>query len=290
MENHDKEDTSLVAPRVSEAKVLTPKKKINAKKIIIIAVVVILLAAILAMVGVSVVAKDTLPGDPLYAFKTTISEEVIAATKFSSIAKGEYAVTRLENRLRELQLLAADTATSSDEVLNQIMGLSQAHVEVARNQILNNDSITLENKVDGLAAFAQITRAQEILVDDTEEFTVITGTAGDIESFSNDALRSTIDTYASTTDQILLVAYLEKHIALVAETLPTVANGSRAQDLARRRIDDTNEAILDKDLGSAIYFILKAKEAIAVDGYLYAAERGYVDGITGEAGPIPEGN
>lgn len=292
MNNYNTETPVTDTPRIIDATIVTkaaPRRFITGKRVAI-TVGVLLVLGITSFIVLTNRAKDSLPGDSLYNFKTNISEELIARTKLTSTGKANYAVSRLEKRVRELQLLAADNATSSDDALNRIATLSQAHADTVTKYIIEDQSVSLEQKIDSLAGFAGITRAQETIIDDTVEFTPITETISRVESTANDALRSSIDTFASSSDPVTVAAYLEKQIAEVSNILPTVANGSRAQRLATRRINDATEAIADGALGEGIYYILKAKEAIAVDGYLYAAERGFVDGISEEAGPIPEGS
>jgi hypothetical protein len=56
--------------------------------------------------SISVVANSALPGDPLYAFKLNVNEEVKGAFLKTPDAKIAWQKTRIETRLNEIQILA----------------------------------------------------------------------------------------------------------------------------------------------------------------------------------------
>ncbi len=57
--------------------------------------------------SVSVVADNSLPGDPLYSFKINVNEEVKGAFLKTSEDKLSWQKTRIDNRLNEIKTLAA---------------------------------------------------------------------------------------------------------------------------------------------------------------------------------------
>ncbi|MBI2984162.1 MAG: hypothetical protein HYY50_00870 [Candidatus Kerfeldbacteria bacterium] len=68
---------------------------------------VIIAAAVVVSSGVAAAAESARPGDPLYQWKVGVNEEVRAAFSFSSEARANWDMRRLERRLEEAEALAA---------------------------------------------------------------------------------------------------------------------------------------------------------------------------------------
>ncbi len=249
-----------------------------------------LAAAIVLMLILMSLAQNSLPGETLYSFKTNVAEEVTALTKFNTTAKAAYATTRLEHRLTELKILAADNATSSPEHLSTVAALSAAHANTVMGAVGSSEALSPEEKITALANLLNIARAQETLTDEAVEFAPISEAINTLEGSADDTLREAVFTFASTSDAAVVSAFAQVHIADISEALPDLTQGSRAQTLTIRRVTDANEAIIDGDMADAIIYLLKAKEAIAVDRVLYDTERGFIEGQSKEAGEMPEGS
>ncbi|OIP76715.1 MAG: hypothetical protein AUK16_03170 [Parcubacteria group bacterium CG2_30_44_11] len=252
--------------------------------------VAILLAMFLMSYALVYASRDSLPGEPLYTFKTNIAEELSARTKLGATAQTEFALQRIETRFTELQMLAADEATTTPDTLQVVASLANEHAKTVVETLDTDNSLSPETKMEALVKLTYLTRAGETLSDTVNEFKPIREQISVSEELANNSLKNTINTFVSTSDPEVVSAFLVTQMADVSTTLPNVANGSRAQRLAVARVNDMNEAIEDNQMAEAIKYILKAKEAIAIDAYLYDSERGFVDGITPEILPMPEGS
>lgn len=70
--------------------------------------------------SVSVVADNALPGDPLYAFKVNVNEEIRSALLSTSEKKAAYQTNRIDTRLNEIKTLAeTKTLTKAKQVTVQ---------------------------------------------------------------------------------------------------------------------------------------------------------------------------
>lgn len=250
---------------------------------------VIIIAAITALILSDRLTTKTLPGESLYDFKTNIVEKVIRATKLSDSSKLDYTTSLLEKRVAELLVLYSDQSTSTPETLDRLASLTQQHSSDSVWMIENSSSLSPQEKILALVSITNTTRAFETLTDDWEEFDSIKDYSSDIQNQGQDSLKNITQTFASTSDPSTVSAFVGEQISLVGEEIKTVAENSRAQKLALTRIDDAGEYISEAKFGDAIYSLLRARQAIAVDQYLYATEREGAGEVV-NTDEIPEGS
>ncbi|MES2749292.1 MAG: hypothetical protein V4606_02785 [Patescibacteria group bacterium] len=247
-------------------------------------------ALILGGVTLAVLSEKSTPEQKLYGFKTNVVEPFIRSTKLSDDSKLEYTSSLLQKRVAELLTLYSDQSTTTPQTLDRLASLTQQHTADSVWIIQNTNSLSAQEKINSLASITNTTRAFETLTDDWEEFDSIKDYSGDIQNLSQDSLQSEIEKFASTTDSAIVSAFIGEQINLVGEEIKTVAQNSRAQRLALTRIDDAGESISDGKFAEAINFIMRARQAIAVDSYLFASERGEGASETYDPGVIPEGS
>jgi hypothetical protein len=263
----------------------------NPKKSVILLVIIgIILIALVAFISLAIIASDSTPDQKLYNFKTNYVEKVIRATKLSESSKLEYTNTLLEKRVAELLTLYSDNSTSTPETLDRLASLTQQHTGDSVWMIQNSDALTSQEKMTRLALITNTTRAFESLANDTEEFDSISDYSGDIQNISQDGLKAEVEEFASTTDPGLVSAFTGEQITALGEEIKTVAPNSRAQRLALSRIDEAGESITDAKFSDAIYALFRGRQAIAVDRYLYASERGEGNTDAPDLENIPEGS
>ena len=260
------------------------------KKIIIGVIGTLLTAGILIFLTLSYLSQKSIPGQTLYGFKTNVAEKVILTTKLSTHSRVSYYTSLFEKRLQELAIIANDHSTTSPELIAQIATLTQQHAQDAISTLEKNQTLDGETRITLLATIDTAARAIETLSDSFIELENINDAAGTTEDAINLTLNSSIDTFVTNNATDTIQSFIAANIADVGTHLSEVAPGSRAQNLVARRISDANEAIVDSKYADAITAIIRARQAIAVDGYLFDSERGPVDGVELEAGPVPEGN
>jgi hypothetical protein len=235
-------------------------------------------------------ASKQLPGESLYAFKTSVVEETIAFTKLSAAQKIAYNTKRLETRMAELTALSRDQSSTTPDVLATVATLSDAHASAALSALAAAQKNPTAEHIDTLAALSTITKSEVTLADATSEFETITDSLENTDRNVNSFLKSSIGAFASSSPTDVVYAYIDAHIRAVSTESSQVAPGSTAAATIIRRISDTNEAITDGDMAEAINSIIKARQAIAIDGLLWDAERGPIEGMPIPSTEIPEGN
>lgn len=250
-----------------------------------------ILALVLAIfIILAFVADSSTPDEKLYDFKTKVVEPVVTATKLSDGSKLAYTSTLLQKRVAELLVLYSDQSTTSPQTLDRLAQLTQKHTNDSVEIIKNTTSLSVQEKINALSLITNTTRAFETLADDWEEFDSIKNYSDDMQNLSQDTLRSEVEKFASTSDASTVTAFIGEQLNLVGEEIKTVAENSRAQKLALTRINDAGESITDGKFAEALSYILRARQAIAVDTYLYASERGEGASETYDPGEVPEGS
>ena len=250
-----------------------------------------ILALVLAIfIILAFVADSSTPDEKLYDFKTKVVEPVVKATKLSDGSKLAYTSTLLQKRVAELLVLYSDQSTTSPQTLDRLAQLTQKHTNDSVEIIKNTTSLSVQEKINALSLITNTTRAFETLADDWEEFDSIKNYSDDMQNLSQDTLKSEVEKFASTSDASTVTAFIGEQLNLVGEEIKTVAENSRAQKLALTRIYDAGESITDGKFAEALSYILRARQAIAVDTYLYASERGEGTTETYDPGEVPKGS
>ena len=250
----------------------------------------IFIIAVASFIAVAFVAETSTPDEKLYEFKTKFVEPVLSKTKLSDESKLDYTSSLLQKRVAELLVLYTDQSTTSPQTLNSVANLTHKHTADSVWLIENTNALTAQEKITALSYITNTTRAFETLTDDWEEFDSIKDSSGDTQNLSQNSLQSEVEKFASTTDATTVSAYIGEQLTIVGEEIKDVAPNSRAQRLALTRIDDAGESISDGKFAEGLNFILRARQAIAVDKYLFASERGEGAPETYDPGVIPEGS
>lgn len=247
--------------------------------------------ALLFLFGVvTYISLDSAPDSKLYPMRVAIAEPIALHIQFSSRARAEYDVHLMEQRLNELQAITQDTSTTSPETLQKIADLVTRHTNDALAALESDTAVSNEERILSLSKLTDISQALESLSKASEETSSMGETLEDSQSVLTDTLESTVNTFASTSPIDTVASYLASEITEVSESIKVLAQGSTAQKQAIARIENANEDIIDQNYARAILWILKAKQSIAIDTYLFDSERGPVEGEVLPSGEIPEGN
>ncbi len=262
--------------------------RMTLKKLLIIAgiSIAIILVGFFALLRI---AYNQVPGDSLYGLKTA-TEHLFGGIKLTNGSKADYNITLLESRLNELNRYALNISSSTPEKLTQIATQSDTHTKDTLNILAGDKSIDGETRITTLAKLDGVIRAQETLSDSVKEFAPITETIATNEKRVNDALKTAITDFVSQNATDTIESLIANRITDITSHISSIAPGSSAAKTVLDRVNDTNEAVTDHKYAEAILAIIRASQAIAIDGYLWNAERGPVSGVPVDNGPIPEGN
>jgi hypothetical protein len=258
------------------------------KKLLMFTGALIVLVAIL-LFALLRISYNQVPGDSLYGLKTA-TEHLFGGIQVTSTGKADYNITLLESRLNELNRYALHISSSTPDKLNQIATESDTHTKDVLNILAGDKSIDGETRITTLAKLDGVIRAQETLSDSVKAFTPITETIATNEKRVNDALKTAIADFVTQNATDTIEHLIANHITDISTHISSIAPGSSAAKTVADRVTDTKEAITDHKYTEAILAIIRADQAIAIDGYLWNAERGPVPGVPVDNGPIPVGN
>lgn len=247
-------------------------------------------ALLVAMVVFSYIASSSLPDGRLYSFKTNVVERIIGYTKIGVGSHASYNIILLEARLAELQTLSRDQATTSPDTLVGVARRIDSYTNDILASLNDSGAVGTTEHVDILLRLASVTNAEDTLIDDTDEFAPMKESIKVSRGAVTDTLKSAVQTFASSSSPEIVGEYIGSHIEAVIADIPKLAQGSRAQKLAIARVNDMNESMIDGNTADALIFILRARQAIAVDAYLFDAERGLTDTAPVVTTEVPEGN
>lgn len=243
------------------------------------------LALIVLLVVFLVVSLQALPGESLYSVKTRVIEPTSRVFRVTPRMQAAHSIGLLERRLRELESMSTDQATTTPEALERFASLVHAEVRRADDSLASARSLAGGSALDLHLHILSAADAHQTLARSAEEFASV---EEEIESARGDAYRA-FETkardFASTTPEDAS-SYLSEQLTTLEGEMGTVAHGSSAENRAMDRLEDAQDAIMTGNIGDAIIFILRARQAIAVDRYLFDSERGPQRGDA----PIPAPN
>ncbi len=201
-------------------------------------------AAVLLLVlgggSLSYAAESALPGDPLYAVKVHVNEEVHAAFSLSTEAKANWEAKRAERRVKEAKQLA-NAGKLTPEKTTVLVAAFNTHIAAAHTRIQVMADRGDQEKAERVGKKTEkALREEAATIDDTE---------GDIALILKNVQRATDDTVA-------LDSSINGAIAMNAGTAPMMMQGNAdassadASGSSQSRTDSdhsTEKSSLDKD-------------------------------------------
>lgn len=247
---------------------------------------IVLTVLILAVVALAFIARETMPDDALYTLKVNVYEPAVMTTKMSDRARLDYGVKLLGTRFDELLSLRDNNIATAENVAPLIA--RAAETTSVLYETMSDDSLTNEERLDTLFAATVQMKAMETITQETEQLTHAQDAFGKLLGDVSDNLTENVTVYATSTNLDRVKQYIGTHIDAVSALLPQVANGSAAQKQALARIEVMQEEVETGNFAKAIIAILRAEEALTVDGMVWGSERGESP-VTAPAATTTEG-
>ncbi len=164
--------------------------------------------------SVSVVADNSLPGDPLYSFKINVNEEVKGAFLKTPEDKLSWQKTRIDNRLNEIKTLAAsNTLTKAKQETAQ--RALDTHIEAFSKEL---GTLSDEKPGEALEVTASLEKSLKVQKEDLEQYI-----AENTDEDKENALKAVDGTLKKVSDQEVKIIskevnQLETELSEVAET------------------------------------------------------------------------
>lgn len=222
----------------------------------------------LVMGGTVSSAHNSLPGEPLYALKVQVLEDMVHFSKFDPKDKTAYQVELMETRFKELKSLtreAHDTKT-----LGLISDQIEEHIDSMEYTISTTDDAQLshEEKIAMLQKITTLAKAQASLAHEDGPLAAI---AKETESHHRDAvavLASEVEDFVVDTPHEAVADFLSSGLAEMGILLQASSTGVESRDDIAGHLLDVSESLEEGDTEEAVFSILEAQQVIAIDAYL----------------------
>lgn len=208
-------------------------------------------------------AQYSLPGTLLYPIKSNFIEKTTTAFHVRSMAKANYQVTLMKERLAEAKKLAqADSV--SEKALTDIKKQTALHTSVLFS--------TIETSIDSafpktdmlftLNEFASVASALEMV---TEPNKNLASFGDDVETIRQDSVRlykTRVESFVATEVPATVYAYMTENLLQVQDLLNTQDLTTRTTRSAENYLDRVEPAITEKNLGKALLAIGEAYRTV----------------------------
>lgn len=220
--------------------------------------------------GTTFAAKDSLPGDSLYAVKVNVIEEAVAKMKLDPYVRANYELGLMETRLLELKTLQQENVEVSPEDLTILAEQITEHIADVTNAFENasETEVPFIEKIDTLAKISSLARAQSQIADDHDQFTTISATLENSEEDAADNLYAVVETFAEEQSTAVVNEYLRDQITEVGHQVTASSTESAIREAATHHLHGVEESLAEGDAAEAIMSIIYAQQEIVTSEYL----------------------
>ncbi len=237
-------------------------------------------ASLLIMfVGTAYASQDSLPGEPLYAMKVHVVEEMIALTKIEPSERVAYDISLMETRLAELQTLASQNVTPAQEDLAILTSQIEEHVANLTTTLETTviSEMPHEEKLEALSKLSGIAKAQTKITKDDKDLSVISETVQDTQESTSVSLNSAVKDFANDQPVESVNEYLSDQITVVGEQINASTTNEDARDFAEQHLHDVDESLMDGNMTDALISVLEAQQEIDADKYVTESTNNHGD-------------
>lgn len=230
---------------------------------------------LLVFVGTAYASQDSLPGEPLYAMKVHVVEEMVAITKISPEDKVAYDTILMEKRLEELQQIIVSEDATEPEALEVIATQIDDHVTHTTEvlETSTTDELTHESKIETLAKINGITKAQSKIARQNKELAPIAVSIEEVNDSASETLTSTVEDFINERTPEEVNTYLSEQITDIG----TQIQASTTDEVTTQHLNNVNEALADGKTDEALISILEAQETIDANSLIEQTATEQVD-------------
>ncbi len=225
---------------------------------------------LIVFMGTAYASQDSLPGEPLYAMKVHVVEEMIAFTKTTPEEQVAYDIELMEHRLDEIkEIVSQDTDVTSEDLIVLTDQIDEHVTDVTTTlESATSDHIPNGEKIRVLAKLSGVTQAQTKVAKGEPDLAEVAETIKESQESTTDAMATTIEDFVEDESALVVNEYLSDQITDVGEYVNASTTDESARDSAERHLYDVEEALVDGDTAEAIVSILEAQQEIDSEEYL----------------------
>jgi hypothetical protein len=175
--------------------------------------------------SVSVIADNSLPGDPLYSFKLNVNEEVKGAFLKTPEAKLTYQKTLIDNRLNEIKTLAASKTLTKAKQETAQKALN-THIEAFSKELV---TLSDEKPNKALEVTASLEKSLKVQKEDIKQYI-----SENTEEDQTNALKAVDATIQKVSDQEVKI--ISKEIDQISDDINKVPETTASKDLEKTTI------------------------------------------------------
>jgi hypothetical protein len=230
---------------------------------------------LIVFVGTAYASNDSLPGEPLYAMKVHVVEEMISLTKTNPEERVAYDIKLMENRLVEIKEIVRNNIDIAPENLAVLTDRIDEHVSDVTITLeeTSSDQIPHEEKIKMLTKLSGVTKAQIKIAQKAPELTEMAKNIEKRQESASEAVTATIEKLVAHESVANVNEYLSDQITEVGEHVNASTTDEPTRDAVERHLHDVDKALIGKDTTKAIISILEAQQEISTEEYLNIEER-----------------
>lgn len=217
-------------------------------------------------VGTAYASKDSLPGEPLYAMKVGVFEEMVSFTKFGTADQILYELELMEERLKELQFVSKNPdSLALEDVVGFVDQISEHIDDISSEVAVISEEVSHQDRVDTLSKLSGITKAQAKLIKESEVLEGGETYISDVEEAAFENLKDAVGDFTSTASTEDVNQYLSEQIDQVSEVITETSVEDEVRDSAEQHLNDLDEALIDGDVAEALVSVLEAKQELELE-------------------------
>lgn len=215
--------------------------------------------------GISYASLSSLPGEPLYAMKVNVTEELVALTKQSPNAALDYAIERLETRHIELvSLRTAETAINGsvfDDLTTQV-------AEDINTISVIVDSIGYEE--GGEVLLPKLAKVKSLVEDNNNITDELFATAtSSVESVTSETeattlFESEVAEYVATTASTTVAGFVSEQLSEIEDVLFASTTPATLQTMSEAKLQEMTRYLSEEKFTEALIETLELAEDLEV--------------------------
>lgn len=225
---------------------------------------------LIVFVGTAFASQDSLPGEPLYAMKVHVVEEMVSLTKLNLDDKISYDVLLMETRLSEIKtlVLAGDIIEPDDlngialQIAEHVDEITTAFEDAEENEVSN------EEKIETLSKLTGIIEAQEEVAETSKDLGSLADKIHSSQQESETSLMSAVEDFVDEESPETVSEYLSDQIAEVGTDANATTTDEVVRDGVESYLNEVSEYLIEGSTTNALDAILEAQQIIDTDEYI----------------------
>lgn len=224
-----------------------------------------LLLIVLLIIGF--LAGKSLPGSPLYSFKTDFIENAGSSVALSNEAKAESQLSFLAKRLEETKTLSSGENISEDAIADIQEQVTLRSTTLFESLAADKENYTSQNALRILGNYVGIISALEEITESDTRFGELGSFMEEQRGIGTDAYQERVDRFVERATPEEIFTLIQAQLTQVTQELSTFTLRQDTIDDAESYLNRVTSSMTEGDYPRAINAIASAHRYIQVDMY-----------------------